>query len=235
MQIEASALSVERGGRVIFAGLGFQLAAGQALLVKGPNGAGKSTLLRALAGLLPLAQGEIRINPPAEARLDHDDFGSIRSKIMNVIGSKNLERDSGEKPGSTFSHPARAELCHYIGHADALKPALTLAENLSFYAALLGGGDIAPALARLGLAGIADLPAGYLSAGQKRRAALARLVAVPRPIWLLDEPLTALDATSQTVVGDLMQAHLNSGGLIVAATHAPLPIAARDLVLGRPL
>ncbi|MEW6439265.1 MAG: heme ABC exporter ATP-binding protein CcmA [Pseudomonadota bacterium] len=197
MQIEASALSVERGGRVIFAGLGFQLAAGEALLVKGPNGAGKSTLLRALAGLLPLAQGEITINPPTEAR--------------------------------------RAELCHYIGHADALKPALTLAENLTFYAALLGGGDIAPALVRLGLAGIADLPAGYLSAGQKRRAALARLVAIPRPIWLLDEPLTALDATSQTVVGDLMQAHLDSGGLIAAATHAPLPIAARDLVLGRPL
>lgn len=197
MQIEASALSVERGGRVIFAGLGFQLAAGEALLVKGPNGAGKSTLLRALAGLLPLMRGEIRLNPPVEAR--------------------------------------RAELCHYIGHADALKPALTLAENLTFYAALLGGGDIAPALARLGLAGIADLPAGYLSAGQKRRAALARLVAIPRPIWLLDEPLTALDATSQTVVGDLMQAHLDSGGLIVAATHAPLPIPARDLVLGRPL
>jgi heme exporter protein A len=197
MQIEASALSVERGGRVIFAGLGFQLAAGEALLVKGPNGAGKSTLLRALAGLLPLAQGDIRISPPTEAR--------------------------------------RAELCHYIGHADALKPALTLAENLSFYAALLGGDDVAPALARLGLSGIADLPAGYLSAGQKRRAALARLIAIPRPIWLLDEPLTALDATSQTVVGDLMQAHLASGGLIVAATHAPLPIAARDLVLGRPL
>ncbi len=195
MQIEASALSVERGGRVIFAGLGFHLAAGEALLVKGPNGAGKSTLLRALAGLLPLAGGDIRITPATEAR--------------------------------------RAELCHYIGHADALKPALTLAENLSFYAALLGGGDIAAAMARLGLVAIADLPAAYLSAGQKRRAALARLVAVARPIWLLDEPLTALDAASQAVVGDLMRDHLAAGGLIISATHAPLPIAARDLVLGR--
>ena len=235
MQIEASALSVERGGRVIFAGLGFGLRAGEALLVKGPNGAGKSTLLRALAGLLPLASGDIRITPATEARLDHDDFGSIRSKIMNVIDFKGLERDSGEKPGSTFSHPALAALCHYIGHADALKPALTLAENLAFYAALLGGGEIAAALARLGLAGIADLPAAYLSAGQKRRAALARLVAVARPIWLLDEPLTALDTMSQTIVGELMREHLEMGGLIVAATHAPLPIAARDLELGRPL
>ena len=161
MQIEASALSVERGGRIIFAGLDFRLAAGEALLVKGPNGAGKSTLLRAFAGFLPLAAGAIAITPETEAR--------------------------------------RAELCHYIGHADALKPALTLAENLAFYSALLGGGGIERALARLGLTGIADLPAAYLSAGQKRRAALARLVAIARPIWLLDEPLTALDAKSQTV------------------------------------
>jgi heme exporter protein A len=234
MQIEASALSVERGGRIIFAGLDFRLAAGEALLVRGPNGAGKSTLLRAFAGFLPLAAGAIAVTPETEARLDHDGFGSTRSKTMNVIDSNNLERDSSEKPASTFSHPARAELCHYIGHADALKPALTLAENLAFYSALLGGGGIEPALARLGLTGIADLPAGYLSAGQKRRAALARLVAIARPIWLLDEPLTALDAKSQIVVGELMQQHLAGGGCIIAATHAPLPVAARDLTLGRP-
>jgi heme exporter protein A len=195
MQIEASDLSVERGGRLIFAGLGLHLAAGEALEVKGPNGAGKSTLLRALAGLLPLARGVIKVTPETEV--------------------------------------PRAELCHYVGHLDALKPSLTLVENLAFCAALLGGGDIEPALARLGLAGIADLPAGYLSAGQKRRAALARLVAAWRPIWLLDEPLTALDAASQGVVGDLMKEHLTAGGLVIAATHAPLSIAAREMVLGR--
>jgi heme exporter protein A len=195
MQIEASDLSVERGGRLIFAGLGLQVGAGEALEVKGPNGAGKSTLLRALAGLLPLARGQVAITPAGDAR--------------------------------------RAELCHYIGHLDALKPSLTLAENLAFCVALLGGGDIAPALARLALTSLADLPAGYLSAGQKRRAALARLVAARRPIWLLDEPLTALDSASQSIVIDLMKEHLATGGLIAAATHAPLQIPARELVLGR--
>ncbi len=195
MQIEASALSVERGGRVIFAGLGFRLGAGEALVVKGPNGAGKSTLLRALAGLLPLAAGKIALTPETEAR--------------------------------------RAELCHYIGHADALKPALSLVENLAFSAALLGGQDVERAIRRLDLAAVADLPAAYLSAGQKRRAALARLVAVQRPLWLLDEPLTALDAASQGVVGALMQEHLAAGGLLVAATHTPLPVTAQELVLGR--
>ncbi len=195
MQIEASALSVERGGRIVFSGLGFRLAAGEALVVTGPNGAGKSTLLRALAGLLPLAAGQITTSPATELR--------------------------------------RAELCHYIGHADALKPSLTLSENLSFSAALLGGQDIDRALEALGLVAIADFPAAYLSAGQKRRAALARLVAVFRPIWLLDEPLTALDAAAQAVAGRLMQAHLAAGGLIVAATHAALPIDARELALGR--
>ncbi len=195
MQIEASALSVERGGRVIFAGLGFRLGAGEALVVKGPNGAGKSTLLRALAGLLPLAAGKIALTPETEAR--------------------------------------RAELCHYIGHADALKPALSLVENLAFSAALLGGQDVERAIRRLDLAAVADLPAAYLSAGQKRRAALARLVAVQRPLWLLDEPLTALDAASQGVVGALMQEHLAAGGLLVAATHTPLPVTAQELVLAR--
>jgi heme exporter protein A len=195
MQIEASGLSVERGGRVIFAGLGFRLGPGEALVVKGPNGAGKSSLLRALAGLLPLAAGQILLTPQTQAR--------------------------------------RSELCHYIGHADALKPALSLVENLSFSAALLGGWDVAPAIRRLGLARVAELPAAYLSAGQKRRAALARLVAVQRPLWLLDEPLTALDTASQGIVGDLMRAHLVAGGLLVAATHAPLPVLARELVLGR--
>lgn len=195
MQIEASGLSVERGGRVIFAGLGFRLGPGEALVVKGPNGAGKSTLLRALAGLLPLAAGQIALSPETEAR--------------------------------------RGELCHYIGHADALKPALTLIENLAFSSALLGGQNVEHAIGRLGLAAVADLPAAYLSAGQKRRAALARLVAVQRPLWLLDEPLTALDAASQESVGELMREHLAAGGLLVAATHAPLPVTARELVLGR--
>ena len=93
-------------------------------------------------------------------------------------------------------------------------------------------GKIEAALARLGLAQIADLPAAYLSAGQKRRAALARLLAVDRPLWLLDEPATALDAASQSVLATMMRAHLDDGGMIIAATHAPLAVPARELTLG---
>lgn len=201
MQIEASALSVERGGRIVFADLGFRLKAGEALRVTGPNGAGKSTLLKAIAGLLPLAAGKIEIAPSSDVR--------------------------------------RAELCHYVGHADALKPNLTALENLAFLAALLAAGAARPgaaaveaALERLGLAAVADLPAAYLSAGQKRRAALARLVAVFRPIWLLDEPLTALDPPSQATVLEIMAAHIAAGGMIVVATHTGLPIGTADLALG---
>lgn len=131
-----------------------------------------------------------------------------------------------------------AEQAHYVGHQDALKPALTVAENLKFWAAFLGGSavvasQVAAALEAVGLGALADLPAGYLSAGQRRRLALARLVAAWRPLWLLDEPTAALDTASQATLGELMQAHLVAGGIIVAATHGPLPVAAsRELRLG---
>jgi heme exporter protein A len=125
---------------------------------------------------------------------------------------------------------------HYVGHADALKGLLTVAENLEFLAALLdagrGGVPVAEALAKLGLAHAAHLPVACLSAGQKRRAALARLLAIRRPIWLLDEPLTALDAGSQVLVGQIMTDHLTQGGLIVAATHAGLDLRGQELRLG---
>lgn len=198
MRLAAQRLSVERGGRIVFSGLSFAIEAGQTLIVTGRNGAGKSTLLRALAGLLPLARGEVSFEPAGDE--------------------------------------SRAELMHFIGHADALKGALTVSENLSFYAALLatGGGGLAPAaaLSAFGLGAVADLPAAYLSAGQRRRAALARLLVAPRPIWLLDEPLTALDAASQTLMIQIMRAHVSAGGAIIAATHAPLDLPAAELRLG---
>jgi heme exporter protein A len=208
MHIEARALRVERGGRNILNNLSFSLNSGEALIVTGTNGAGKSTLLRTLAGLLPLAAGEIIVKPGREA--------------------------------------GRATLCHYIGHADALKAGLTVAENLAFWSNMLAPGTPEPdlgfsgraaasvdaALARLGLGHAADLPAAYLSAGQRRRAAIARLLTVPRPLWLLDEPLTALDTSAQGLLTGLLQAHLADGGLIIAATHAPLTIAAHRLELG---
>ncbi len=121
-----------------------------------------------------------------------------------------------------------AERAHFIGHLDAVKPALTLAENLAFWAAMLGGasGETEPALAALGLADLADLPAAILSAGQRRRLALARLIVAARPLWILDEPMTALDKASAALFTTLMERHLKAGGLILAATHGPLGLAA---------
>jgi heme exporter protein A len=122
---------------------------------------------------------------------------------------------------------------HYLGHLDALKTSLTAAENLSFWGALLGDGPAraGAALSALGLPHVADFPVRALSAGQKRRVALARLLVAPRPLWLLDEPTTALDAGAQALFAELMRAHLEGGGLIVAATHAPLGLAAREIRL----
>ena len=128
------------------------------------------------------------------------------------------------------------EQAHCVGHADALKGALTAGENLEFWAGVLGGdprrGAWLPALGRLGLAHVADFPVRALSAGQKRRVALARLLVARRSLWLLDEPTTALDAAAQSLFAEVMREHLGTGGLIIAATHAPLELAARTLVLG---
>jgi len=126
-----------------------------------------------------------------------------------------------------------AEQAHYVGHRDALKPALSVRENLDFWYAFLGGRDASPASAldAVGLGGLAGLPAAYLSAGQRRRLALARLIAAPRPIWLLDEPTAALDTAGQQRLAELMTAHLSGGGIIVAATHGPLGIEAKELRL----
>lgn len=126
------------------------------------------------------------------------------------------------------------EQCHYLGHRDALKPALSVAENLSFWADFLGGErcDAAEGLTTVGLDHATHLPAAYLSAGQRRRLSLARLLTVRRPVWLLDEPTTALDVAGQDMFAHLMRDHLGRGGLIVAATHAPLGIESRELRIG---
>ena len=118
------------------------------------------------------------------------------------------------------------EQAHYVGHQDAVKGALTVKENLAFWARYLGGAaddvTLGTALEAMGLVPLADLPAAYLSAGQKRRLSLARLVAVARPIWLLDEPTSALDAASQDRLASLMRRHLEKRGIILVATHGPL-------------
>jgi heme exporter protein A len=161
--------------------------------------------------------------------------GAGKSSLLRALAGL-LKPVSGQIALSPKSETPLAEAVHYLGHLDALKGVLTLTENLTFWARMLAidgsSAIISPALQRFGLTSVADLPAAYLSAGQRRRAALARLLLAPRPIWLLDEPLTALDVASQSLLRDVMQEHLTSGGLIVAATHAPLGIPAHELNMG---
>jgi heme exporter protein A len=153
--------------------------------------------------------------------------GAGKTTLLRLIAGL-LEPADGRLELTGGAHEATlAEQAHYLGHRDALKPALSVLENLQFWHAFLGSTDasIASALTALeavALDGLAGLPAGYLSAGQRRRLAIARLVAAPRPIWLLDEPTAALDTASQARLADLMRSHLAGGGIIVAATHGPL-------------
>jgi heme exporter protein A len=151
--------------------------------------------------------------------------GAGKSSLLRVIAGL-LRRSAGhiELTGGT-ADATLAEQSHYLGHLDAVKPSLSVGENLRFWARYLGaprGAPIGPALDAVDLGPLADLPAAYLSAGQRRRLSIARLVAVKRPLWLLDEPTSALDAPSQTRLAALMRDHLAGGGLIVAAAHGPI-------------
>ena len=176
------------------------------------------------------------------------DFAAVSGEAVAVVGRNGSGKTSLLRliagllvpaGGSIALAGGDAELtlpeqCHYLGHRDALKPALSVAENLTFWADFLGGerGDAAETLATVGLDHATHLPAGFLSAGQRRRLSLARLLTVRRPIWLLDEPTNALDVAGQGMFAGLMREHLGRGGLIVAATHAPLGIEARELRIG---
>ena len=163
--------------------------------------------------------------------------GAGKSSLLRAVAgflplaAGRIELQGGEADASL------GEQAHYLGHSDALKGSLSAAENLSFWAAMSGGDSSrsagSRALAGLGLAHVADFPVHALSAGQKRRVALARLIVAARPLWLLDEPTTALDASSQALFASVMGEHLKAGGLILAATHAPLGLeGVRTLHLG---
>jgi heme exporter protein A len=160
--------------------------------------------------------------------------GAGKSSLLRMVAGL-LRIDSGglglEGGDDELTIPEQA---HYLGHQDALKPSLSVAENLGFWASYLGNGraGVTEALEAVGLGAIRDLPAGYLSAGQRRRLSIARLVSVPRPIWLLDEAAAALDQAALGRLIDLMRRHLAGGGLILAATHAPLGLDAQELRLG---
>ncbi len=194
--LEADNLECVRGERRLFAGLGFQLEAGELLYLQGRNGAGKTSLLRMIIGLLPPEAGE------------------IRWKGKSIRGS-----------GDEF----RADLC-YLGHLNAIKEELTPLENLLASAHLadetLSEDDALDALEQVGLAGREDLACKYLSQGQKRRVALARLVKERRPLWVLDEPFVALDVAAVDWLAGIISAHLQRGGLAVMTTHQLVAIPA---------
>lgn len=161
--------------------------------------------------------------------------GAGKSSLLRVLAGL-LRIAGGSLTLEGAEDATLGEQAHYLGHLDAVKPSLSVGENLAFWSAYLGGPREAPidqALAAVDLAALIDLPAAYLSAGQKRRLSIARLVAVPRPVWLLDEPTSTLDAQSQERLAALMRGHLAGGGLIVAAAHGPIGLDnPRELKMG---
>jgi heme exporter protein A len=203
--LEADNLECVRGERRLFAGLGFRLEAGELLYLQGRNGAGKTSLLRMLIGLLPPEKGEIR----------------WQGTPIKVAGEQ-----------------FRADLC-YLGHLNAIKEELTPLENLLAAARLaeenLSEDEALDALEQVGLAGREDLACRYLSQGQKRRVALARLVKERRPLWVLDEPFVALDVAAVDWLAGIISGHLQRGGLAVMTTHQAVAMPAgqvRELRIG---
>jgi heme exporter protein A len=149
--------------------------------------------------------------------------GAGKSTLLRLIAGL-LPLTAGSVALDPASEGGVARVLHYLGHLDGLKAALTVRQNLDFWKKLWRGGSVDAALERVGLNSLADLHVGVLSAGQKRRAAIARLLLVERPLWLLDEPATSLDAEAQTTLGSLVGAHLASGGMAIVATHRDLPV-----------
>lgn len=190
LPVELDELACERDQRELFASLSLTLKPGEVLQVAGPNGSGKTSLLRIMAGLLPASAGDMR------------------------YGGESVLRGSGRL--------AWRQQRLYIGHAPAVKGALTAEENLAWLCALSRPVDsdrIWEALAKVGLRGFEDVPCHNLSAGQKRRVALARLYLEHHPVWILDEPFTAIDKAGVAALEQHILAHAGEGGMVVLTTH----------------
>ena len=193
-------LDCERGGRTLFSGLSFAVSPGEALRIAGANGSGKTSLLRILCGLLPPSGGEIRWH------------GAPILDLREEYSTRLV----------------------YLGHAPAVKDDLTAAENLSISCALAGiptnEEAVREALARFGLSA-KEQPVRRLSQGQRRRAALARLaLSEARPLWLLDEPFSALDAEGVSILVTFIKDHAARGGALVFTTHQDPGIAAAQVI-----
>ena len=160
--------------------------------------------------------------------------GSGKSTLLRILAGYGAPDSGVVRWEGLPSEVDPATLIHYSGHRDALRDALSARENLLFAAGLLGGSAAAiePALDRLGAGRLIDLPVRVLSAGQRRRIALARLLIAPRPLWLLDEPLAALDTAGQALVAALIGEHAAAGGAVLVATHHAIDVASRRLDLG---
>jgi heme exporter protein A len=199
--LEAHQLECTRGDRRLFSGLSFSLGRGHLLRVAGANGSGKTSLLRIMCGLVAPSAGEMRWQG-RPIRTQREEY------------SRNLV---------------------FIGHLNALKDDLTALENLQVAAALGGrladAGRMLAALERFGVAHCAELPAKVLSQGQRRRVALARLALAPAaPLWILDEPFSALDVAAVMELERLLASHLASGGMVVLTTHQEVQVVAHAVL-----
>lgn len=190
-----------RGERLVFSKLNFAMESGGCLTLIGHNGAGKSSLLRMMAGLLHAASGDMLWDDQVVS----DDMDEHRERL------------------------------HYVGHHDAIKPVLTVEENLKFWAGLRSDASEAQAnfkeaLDIFSIGHLIDVPGRFLSAGQKRRANLARIIASKSPLWLLDEPTTALDKESIKKLEDVIESHRANGGMVVLSTHSDMNIKDQQIL-----
>ncbi|SDR97975.1 heme exporter protein A [Halopseudomonas litoralis] len=190
LPVELDSLACERDQRELFASLSLRLEPGELLQVAGPNGSGKTSLLRIMAGLLPPSAGDMR------------------------YGGESVFRGAGRE--------SWRQQRLYIGHAPAVKGALSAEENLAWLCALsrpVENDRIWHALEQVGLRGFEDIPCHNLSAGQQRRVALARLYLEQHPVWILDEPFTAIDKTGVAALESHILQHAQQGGLVIMTTH----------------